>query len=194
MKNNLQVVASLLKIQSGFVTDELSKEYFNISADRVRAMALIHQQLYRSDSLSQISFEYYLKDLVVHLFQLYSHHKDYVKLTSDVHGITMGIDTAVPCGLLVNEIVTNSLKHAFPNERKGEVKIDIKMDGENYVMKISDNGIGIPGNINFDEEKSMGVQLIKMLTEQLDAKVEINRDYGTEYIMTFKSQTYSKRV
>jgi two-component sensor histidine kinase len=194
VKNNLQIVTSLLNMQSDLVKDDVIKGYFKISADRVRAMALIHQQLYGSVNISQINFEFYLKDLVSHLFKLYCTKPDKIKIIINTPGITMDIDNAVPCGLLVNEIITNSFKHAFPGERKGEIKIDMKMSGEEYILKINDNGVGTPDIIDINEKKGLGNELIKMLSEQLDANMEIKRDNGTEYIFTFKALTYKKRV
>lgn len=194
VKNNLQVVSSLLKLQSEKVEDKVSKEYFQVSADRVRAMSLIHQQLYRSINISQINFDYYLKELLSHLYKLYCQNPEIINISFNAKGINMNIETAVPCGLLVNEIVTNSFKHAFPRNRKGEIKVDLKFMEDEYTMKVSDDGISLPENINFDDEKTLGIELIKILVDQLDAKMEINREHGTEYIITFKSQTYQRRV
>ena len=187
VKNNLQIVTSLLNIQSEYVTDQLSKEYFRVSADRVRAIALIHQQLYSSINLSQINFELYLKDLVNHLFKLYCFNPEKIKINIHASEITMDMDNAMTCGLLVNEIITNSLKHAFPGKRKGEIKIDLKKRNGEYFLNIYDNGVGMPEIDDVKEKKSLGMELIKMLSEQLDASIEVKNEKGTEYNIKFKS-------
>jgi len=192
VKNNLQVVSSLLNIQSGYVEDTQSKEYFRISADRVKAMSLIHEHLYKSINLSQINFENYVNDLVIHLYKINCINPEIIEIKVDVPGIVMDIDSAMPCGLVINEIVSNSFKHAFPGNRKGKIKIELKLKDENYALKISDNGVGMP--VNAEENQSLGTQLIKMLSEQLDATTEIRIKKGTEYIIEFKSLAYRKRI
>ena len=194
VKNNLQVVASLLKIQAEHVKDEASKGYFKISADRVRAMALIHQQLYGSTNLSRINFEYYLRNLASHLYNLYCQKPEGIKMNLKARGVTMSIDNAVPCGLLVNEILTNSLKYAFPDNRKGEINVNLEMTGDQYILEISDNGIGMSQEVDFATEKTLGVQLIQMLVEQLDATMDIKRSKGTSFKIKFSAFTYKKRV
>jgi len=195
VKNNLQIISSLLKLQATYITDESSLEFFRISQDRVKSMALIHQQLYRSNDLSSINFGDYLRNLTTHLFQAYGVNEGNIRLTIDAKNIYIGIDTAIPCGLLINELISNSLKHAFPGNRKGKINVKMEIIEENkFSLIISDNGIGFPEDIDFRNTKSLGMQLVITLTDQIDGKIELIRGNGTTFKITFISINYKKRV
>ena len=195
VKNNLQIISSLLKLQATYITDPIAQEYFRISQDRVKSMALIHQQLYRSTDLSSINFGDYLRHLTTHLFQAYGVNEGNIRLTIDAKNIYIGIDSAIPCGLLINELISNSLKHAFPSNQKGKINIKMEpIEDNKYVLVISDNGIGFPDNIDYRNTKSLGMQLVITLTEQIDGKIELIKDNGTTFKITFISINYKKRV
>jgi two-component sensor histidine kinase len=158
-------------------------------------MALIHQQLYRSNDLSSINFGDYLRNLTTHLFQAYGVNEGNIRLTIDAKNIYIGIDTAIPSGLLINELISNSLKHAFPGNRKGKINVQMENIEENkFNLIISDNGIGFPEDIDFRNTKSLGMQLVITLTDQIDGRIELIRGNGTTFKITFISINYKKRV
>jgi len=188
VKNNLQVISSLLNLQSGYIEDKKSLEIFRESQNRVRSMALIHEKLYNSKELNKIEFSEYIKSLTKDLFNSYNIDNDRISLRSDFEGIYFEIDTAILCGLIINELVSNSLKHAFPNGKKGEVFIGInKIQDNKYVLILKDNGIGFPQNLDFKKTESLGLQLVITLTEQLGGVIDLNRNGYTEFKIIFTS-------
>ena len=191
VKNNLQVVSSLLRLQSESITDETAIGYLKMSEQRVKSMALIHQQLYRTKDLSQIDFREYLEDLCNYLFFAYDISFSRVTLNIDVDKIFFGIDTALPCGLIVNELVTNSIKHAFPGYNIGNLLVSLKKDiTGKYLLRIRDDGQGAQ-KIDFEKTTTLGMELVKTLTEQLEGEIKVNVDSGTDITITFFDQ-YSK--
>jgi two-component sensor histidine kinase len=188
VKNNLQVISSLLNLQSGYIEDKKSLEIFRESQNRVRSMALIHEKLYNSKELNKIEFSEYIKSLTKDLFNSYNIDNDRISLRSDFEGIYFEVDTAILCGLIINELVSNSLKHAFPNGKKGEVFIGInKIQDNKYVLILKDNGIGFPQNLDFRKTESLGLQLVITLTEQLGGVIDLNRNGYTEFKIIFTS-------
>ena len=195
VKNNLQVISSLLKMQAGYIKDPAALDYFKISAQRVKSMALIHEQLYRSADFSKIDFEIYIKKLTTHLFQTFGVNPRSIGIDIKVKNVNLSIDTAIPCGLLVNELVSNSLKHGFTAGRKGTIEIKMeKCKEENYILSVKDNGVGFPENVDFRNTETLGLQLINTLTEQVEGNIELKQDSGTEFIITFKASDYKKRI
>jgi two-component sensor histidine kinase len=145
VKNNLQIISSLLKLQSRNVKDEQAQAIFNDSQNRVRSMALIHEKLYQSENLAEIDFAGYARSLAINLFRSYGISEEVVTLRLDVENVLLGVDTAIPCGLILNELVSNSLKYAFPSNRKGEILIHLHKDaGDKYTLVVGDTGVGIP--------------------------------------------------
>ena len=188
VKNNLQVISSLLNLQSGYIEDKKSLEIFRESQNRVKSMALIHEKLYQSKELNKIEFSEYIKSLMKDLFISYNIDNERIKLKSDFEGIYFEIDTAILGGLIINELVSNSLKHAFPDGRKGEVFIGInKIENNKYVLILKDNGIGFPENIDFRKTDSLGLQLVTTLTEQLGGVIDLNRNGYTEFKIVFNA-------
>ncbi len=186
VKNNLQVISSLLNLQSGYIEDKKSLEIFRESQTRVRSMALIHEKLYQSKDLNKIEFSEYIKSLTKDLFSSYNIDFERINLITDMRGIYFEIDTAILCGLIINELVSNSLKHAFPGNRKGEIYIGLNKDNEhNYTLILKDNGIGFPPDINFRKTDSLGLQLVTTLTEQLGGKINLNINGVTEFKIEF---------
>lgn len=188
VKNNLQVVSSLLRLQSDSITDKAAIGYLKMSEQRVKSMALIHQQLYRTKDLSRIDFREYLEDLCNYLFFAYDISFSRVALKVEVEDIYFGIDTALPCGLIVNELVTNSIKHAFPEYSVGTltVKLTHEVTGK-YVLVIQDDGKGADA-VNFENNTTLGMELVKTLTEQLEGAISVESNNGTKITITFFDQ------
>ena len=174
VKNNLQIISSLLSLQSQSIPDSKAREAFQESRDRVRAMSMVHESLYSSEDLAQIDMARYVRNQVMHLQAGYSRLARGVSFEVEVEDISFGIDTGVPCGLLVNELVSNALKHAFPAEddaRPAEPTIGValkRIDGERYVLRVSDNGVGLPPNLEMDDPQSLGLQLVRISTDQVE--------------------------
>jgi PAS domain S-box-containing protein len=195
VKNNLYVVSSLLELQSDTISDPQIAKLFEESQNRIYSMALIHEKLYRSQNIAQVNFGDYLQDLVDHLFDTYNVSQDRIEVKIDTDPIFLNIETAAPCGLIVNELVSNTMKHAFPNERTGMVCVECHQDGAKQIhLAIRDNGIGFPPDLNFRTTDSMGFQVVCTLIEQLEATIELESDRGTSFHIKFFELQYSKRV
>jgi PAS domain S-box-containing protein len=195
VKNNMQVISSLLRLQSNKTSDPLIREVFNASQNRIRTMALVHEKLYSSKNLSKISFSDYIQTLAVHLF--HSYHKDdkHIHLRMNLESVDFGIETAVPCGLILNELLSNALKYAFPDERRGEIEIGLRSLGPHqYLLTVRDDGVGIPKHLDLQNPTSFGWEVIKMLVSQIDGSVEIRREKGTTVLVTLKEAIYRPRV
>lgn len=193
VKNNLQIISSLLNLQSYHVRDPQDLEIFKESQGRIKSMAIIHEQLYQSKNLASINFADYIQNIMTHLFHSYSSPEKEIILELDLDIINLEIDTAIPCGLIINEIASNSLKHAFKGRKKGLVKISLKKSGEYIKLVISDDGIGFePDQIH--NSNSLGLKLVKTLVEQLDGSLEIKSDKGSCFLIAFKELVYKKRI
>jgi len=187
VKNNMQVISSLLILQEELSKDEKVIEMLKDSQNRIMSMALIHEKLYRSENLSKIDLKEYIDDLVSGLFQSYGISDDEVTLNINVENFSLGIDSAIPCGLIINELVSNSLKHAFPDGRSGEIKIFIRSTNEMIELVIGDNGVGIPKDVDLRKTKSLGLHIVNVLVEkQLHGEIALNREKGTEFRIEFR--------
>ena len=188
VKNNLQTVCSLLNMQSRNTDDEQMRNLIKSSQNRVMAMAMVHEMLYLRDDLSAIEYKPYVYKLTEYLIKSVKGPDSNVKLAIDIPDIVLGIDTAIPLGLLINETITNSLKYGFNDESEGEIHIELKKKGDNeYILTIGDDGIGISESVDPKTTKSLGLKLIHNLARQL--KGSITRDWsrkGTNYIVQFK--------
>ena len=187
VKNNMQIVSSLLDHQTQFIQDKNMIEIFTESQNRIASMALVHEKLYQSKDLAKINFLDYINDLVANIFQSYVENSGIIGLKMDIENGQLDIDFGIPCGLIINELVTNSLKHAFPGGTEGEIKIVFRKTDENKLeLVISDNGIGIPLDLDFRKTESMGLHLVTMLAEnQLHGEINLNRNEGTEFKIEF---------
>jgi PAS domain S-box-containing protein len=186
VKNNLQVVSSLLGLQSRVVTDDKTRKMFQESQNRIHSMALLHESLYQSNNLSRIDFPEYIRQLASHLFHSYGVQPDRVHLRTDLDRLYLNLDAAVPCGLIINELVSNSLKYAFPDGREGEVRIELHEHPDRLArLVVADNGIGLGRDIDWETARSLGLRLVRTLAEQLGAKIEVKSDGGTEVQLTF---------
>jgi two-component sensor histidine kinase len=195
IKNNLQVIAGLLNLQSRQARDAQTAEMFKESQNRVQSMAFIHERLYHSNDAARLNFESYLRTLMAHLLASYSTGNTAIALKLNVDHITFGVDTAIPCGLIVHELVANALKHAFPGGTPGEIHLDLRADDNGrYMLRVRDNGSGFPEDVDFRRVESLGLRLVNMLTQQLDGVIELQRNGGTTFTITFSELQYQKRV
>jgi PAS domain S-box-containing protein len=195
VKNNLQVIYSLLRLQSKSVTDPKALELFQDSQARVKAMALLHETLYQSQDLSRIDMAGYISTLTGQLFKSYGISSDAVRLKLNIAPVSLSMETAITCGLLINELVSNSLKYAFPNGRKGEVTIHLSSNHNGaYTMIVGDNGVGLPPDLDVGAVRSLGWQLVPMLVDQLTGTFELKRSEGTTVNLTFSELSYKGRV
>jgi len=188
VKNNMQVISSLLQLQSNFVKDKEDARLFQASQERIKSMSLVYNKLYQSKNLAEVSLKEYMTELVENLMRSYNTGTN-VTTRMDIDAIVLGLDLVIPCGLIVNEIVTNSLKYAFRDGRTGLISISAHKSGADALeMKIADNGVGLPENVNVNSSQTLGMMLIYTLAqEQLDGTIEINRSNGTEYTIIFRA-------
>lgn len=192
VKNNLQIISSLLNLQSPNLQDPITLAQFQDSQNRIRTMALIHESLYRSDDMAQIDLGPYLRDLTSHLLASYQTQRSGVALKVETDDIHLDIDTAIPCGLIVNELVSNALKRAFPNGREGEIKVEMRCNGSGqYLLVVGDDGAGMPGSVDHRTTSSLGLQLVNSLTRQLDGTVEVQSP-GTRFAICFPNPVSHK--
>lgn len=184
VKNNLQIINSLLDLQANMTADERAASALRDSQNRIQSMALIHQTLYQSHDFAKVGFGRFLTTLVVHLRSSYG--RGDLEMSSRADAVHMRIDRAIPCGLIVNELVTNSLKHAFPGQRAGSILVELRrLDADRVEVSVSDNGVGIPDGVDLDEQPSLGMQLVRVLTEQLGAELVIHRRNPTRIDIRF---------
>ncbi|MBI5679893.1 MAG: PAS domain S-box protein [Methanobacterium sp.] len=186
VKNNLAVISSLLNLQSDYIRDKEDLELFRESQTRAKTMALIHERLYQSRDLKNIDFGEYMHTLINDLFNTYSVDPGLVKLNMSLENVMLDINTSIPLGLIVNELVSNSMKYAFPDGRKGIIKINFESGKDQYVLCVSDNGVGLPEGIDFKNTDSLGLQLVNSLTNQIEGEIELDKSHGTEFKITFK--------
>ncbi len=199
VKNNLQIVKSLISIQSRYIQDKSLLRFFNESKDRIQSVALIHELLYQGDDIAQINFSQYINKLTSYLLNSFKIPKEQYCLHIDNSNVNMSIDIAIPCGLIINELFSNSIKHAFPGGRKGNIYIKLAHENDNesgnYELFIKDDGIGLPDGFVFDGTNvSLGMKIVYNLIKQLDGEVEIKNGTGTEFIIKFPPANYKQRV
>lgn len=186
VKNNMQIMASLLELQAFRLNDKSLREIFKDAQSRIWSMALVHESLYCSPDLGRIMADEYFGRLVQQITGSFSHGLSSIAVNLDVKNIPLKIDCAINCGLIVNELLSNSFKHAFPDGRKGEIKLSIRSTEENLIeLEVADNGIGSVAKPDIEKPGSFGLYLVNMLVEELEAKVEINGVNGTHYLIRF---------
>jgi len=186
VKNNMQIVVSLLRLQSYAAKDKKIEDMFKVAQNRIRSMALIHEKLYRSKDFASIDFAYYIRSLTIHLMQTYQIDPEQINFIADVKDIHLDINQGIPVGLLLNELISNALKHAFPNGKKGEIIVKFHTDKKGKkTLNVSDNGIGYPDKVDISKPKTLGMQLIKDLTKQIGGKLDLDNKAGTTFTITF---------
>jgi two-component system sensor kinase len=187
VKNNLQVISGLMSLQSMHVDNSRTRNVFKESENRIISMSLIHQDLYQSKELTKVDCGAYIRNLVNNLNLSYNTHGDEVRLAAEIDDLQMSLDTAVPCGLIINELVTNALVHAFPEGRSGDVYVKFRSQGDDkYLLAVKDNGVGLPEDLDPQNSRSLGLQLVVVLAEQMKADIDWNRKSGTSFVLKFK--------
>ncbi|MGH9672519.1 MAG: sensor histidine kinase [Bryobacteraceae bacterium] len=188
VKNNLQVVSSLLGLQSRSSQDGEVRKMFQESQNRVQSMALLHERLYESENLNEIDCREYVTQLAAYLFRSYGVSSSRVKLEISLDDLWLNMDQAVPSGLIINELVSNSLKHAFPQGNRGEIRIEMrKTPAETILLRVCDTGAGLPKDVNLWKARSLGLRLVRTLASQLNARVSIRNEPGTEVEIEFSA-------
>ena len=186
VKNNLQIITSLLNLQSAQIKDPEAVMLFRESQSRVRSMALIHEKLYQSKDLARIDFDGYVRDLMVYLFRSYGANPDQIRTHIETHNMFLGIDTAIPCGLIISELVTNTLKYAFPEGRRGNLYVGVGPEDDGHLtLLVKDDGVGFREGFNWRESDSLGLQLVSTLSSQLHGTIDVNGQGGTSFKITF---------
>jgi PAS domain S-box-containing protein len=195
VKNNMQIISSLLSLQEQYVTDdEVAVDVLKESQNRVKSMAIVHEKLYQSKDLTHIKFYDYIQRLVLVLFSSYGITEDQIKPVINVEDLMLNIETAVPFGLIISELISNSLKYAFPERKKGELKLSLKKPDDTYELIISDDGIGFPEDLDYKKTDSLGLRLVNILVGQIDGTISMNTNHGTEFKIIFKELEYKKRI
>jgi len=189
VKNNLQIISSMLNLQSDQTSNPAVSEFVTASQGRINSMAMIHEMLYQSKNLAQVKFDDYVQQLVRHFRETATMLKKQVWFDVDIEELFLNIDTAIQCGLILNELVSNALKHAFPEDRRGCIQILFSKNSQGYSLHVQDDGIGLSEDINFTETKTLGYHLVTALVHQLHGEISIDRSEGTRYTITFEGAT-----
>ena len=186
VKNNMQVISSLLGLQIDYIIDERDRELFRESQNRVYSMAVIHEMLYRSDSLSEIDFREFIMTIVRELQQTYSKFSNKIEITVSSSGFSLEIFNAIPCGLIINELISNTFKHAFEPDLGGKINIDLSIDEQGrHMIRYHDNGRGIGNKVDISKSKTLGLQLVNSLVTQIKGDIRLDRNGGTTFLIIF---------
>ena len=188
VKNNLQVISSILNLQSSYVKDQNTLDILRESQNRIKSMSFIHESLYRSDDFSYVNFSGYINSLASNLVQSYIIEHGDIHLELSLGDLNLNLDQAIPCGLIINELVSNSIKYAFPDKRQGNIRIELNQDKEKLYLSVSDNGIGLPSNFDVENTDTLGLQLVYTLISQLDGDIKVINKKGTTFLFNFTIQ------
>ncbi len=195
VKNNMQVISSLLNLQSKHLSDPAAVEMFRECQHRIRTMALVHESLYKSSDLSKIEFGSYLRSLASHLLHFNEVDTRRIGLETALEEVYLDIQTAIPTGLIANELLSNAMKHAFPGKRSGTIELALRPLPEgSYLLSVKDDGIGFPEGIDVRKTESLGLQIVSSLVDQVDGRLEILRENGTEFRVVFEPPRYPRRT
>jgi PAS domain S-box-containing protein len=193
VKNNMQIISSLLNLQMHHEDLDETVNVLKESQGRVKSMAMIHEKLYQSPNFTDINFKDYIDKLIFDIFYSYGIKIGTIESVLDIEDINLNIETAIPLGLIVNELVTNSVKYAFP-KGEGIITIHLKSLQDKMELTIADNGIGLPKDIDIDNTEILGLQLVKSLVNQIGGKIELDQTHGTEFKIIFKEVEYNERI
>jgi PAS domain S-box-containing protein len=185
VKNNMQIISSLIRLQSREVEDEKTRRIFDISQNRIKSIALVHETLYQSGDLSQIDFSRYIRRLTTHLLSIYCPRETALKLHLDTEEVLLDINRAIPCGLIINELVSNALKHAFPPDSPGEICVRLSEIKGVVTLIVKDCGKGFPKDVDFKTTDSLGLQIVNDLVKQLEGDIRLEQEEGTAFVITF---------
>jgi len=190
VKNNMQIISSLFNLQAGKIKDKQAFEIFKSCQNRVKSMALIHEKLYKSEDLTKVDFAKYSELLTSHLLNSYGINPKLIQINIDIKDVFLDINTAIPCSLIINELISNSLKHAFPGDKKGEIKIKMhSLNKEKIELIVCDDGVGMPEDVDFRNTDSLGLHLVNILAEdQLHGSIKLDRKKGTSFRIRFKGK------
>lgn len=190
VKNNLSIIDSLLSMQARYISDAESLKLLSDSQQRIHTMSLIHEQLYQSQDMGKVDFYEYLQRLASNLYSSINAYKNQIELRLDIHPILLNIDIAISLGLIINELLTNSFKHAFPNLKEGLIEVTFQRSSVDQKLHliIQDDGIGIPNDIDFHSTNSLGLRLVRILTQQLRASLQVSSTSGTSFYFTFQEE------
>lgn len=188
VKNNLQVISSLLNLQARELHDPDTVRLFQESQGRIRSMALIHEQLYRSSDLARIDFAAYVRDLIRHLERGLGGDAAPIRFQLDILPLPLSLDLAIPCGMIVNELVCNAEKHAFPDGQPGEIRVAFGRDSDGYFLTVADNGVGIRNGPATNEPSSLGLKVVEALTRQIRGELDVHHDQGTRFTIRFNPE------
>ena len=194
VKNNLQIMSSLLRLQSSNLKSDEIKNIFIESENRIKAMAIVHNKLYDSHSYDRIDFEEYLKTLTTNLFLSLGVRTSTITIQSKIREKHFNIDTAIPLGLIINELVSNALKYAFPHNKKGTISITLDKKEDSFILTVQDDGIGIQGQLDPSKKPTLGMTLVNLLSAQIDGKLESDFSNGTTHKIYFKELKYKQRT
>jgi two-component sensor histidine kinase len=195
VKNNMQVISSLFGLQIRHTENDECRQILKESQNRVRSMGLVHEKLYHSSDLSKIDLASYIQSLAVHLFHAFLVDPGQVALETDLEDVSLDINSAVPCGLIMNELISNALRHGFPNGRKGAIRIELKRGPDGTViLRVADDGIGFSKDVDFRKAEGFGLQIVNMLVGQLEATFELDRAGGTAFTVMFRELKYASRI
>jgi PAS domain S-box-containing protein len=186
VKNNLQAISSILDIQKLHLKNRQLTEIFRESQNRIKSMALIHEELYNSREHALVNTRQYISHLLDHLFHSYDVDREKIELDLKIEELLLNIDTAIPCGLIINELVSNSLKYAFDGHGKGTVHVGFTTVGDVYRLRITDNGMGLPEDMDAKTINSLGMILVRSLADQLHSSMKVSRKGGTSFEFHFK--------
>lgn len=186
VKNNLQVISSILSLQSSYIEDQKIITVLRESQDRIKTMSIIHESLYQANDFSKINFSQYIVSLSKNLVHSYGILDSFVETVFEIDEVSLSLDLSIPCGLIINELVSNALKYAFKGKKKGKITISLLLKNEVVIVKVSDNGVGMPKDININETNTLGLQLVTTLVEQIDGELKIDINKGTTFTITFK--------
>lgn len=185
VKNNLQVISSILNLQSSYVKDENTLNILRESQNRVKSMSFIHESLYRSTDFSEVNFSEYINNLTSNIMHSFNNNDNIVELSLELNNVKLNLDQAIPCGLIVNELITNAMKYAYVNIKNPQLFIKLELKDTMITINIEDNGVGLPKDFDIAESDSLGLQLVTTLIEQLDGSLSIKVENGTKYLITF---------
>jgi two-component sensor histidine kinase len=188
VKNNLQIVSSLLNLQVDNAEQKSSEEILQLSQSRIQAMAIIHEKLYQSENLKSISLKEYIENLITYFERSYDLEKQQIKIDMQVEEVFLDIDVLVPCGLILNELITNSIKYAFRGQEKGIISIKAIQKDKNCCLEVADNGVGVPTNFDLNNPNSLGLRLVKGFTKQIKGVLKnIQSEKGTLFQIIFQT-------
>lgn len=189
VKNNMQVISSILNLQSSYVTDDSALSILRESQDRIKSMSFVHESLYQSNTLSEVNFAEYIQNISRNLYHSYGRPEGGIDLQFDLENIYLNLDTSIPCGLIINEVISNSLKYAFQGRESGLIKVEFSKHSDNKLkLIISDDGIGLPADFDIENAESLGLQLVTTLVTQISGELDIDVSKGTKFSIVFKEQ------